>query len=169
MSFRKFGRTAVVAGGVLIGTLLIAGNASVLAQDSRPVLNSESAKKIVTGCEAYALENNLKVNIAVLDQGTNLMAFLRMEGAPVGSIDIAQWKANSSAAFPRSTKERFEAAKNFPAIGHAPNIAVFEGGEAIFTGSGVHLGGVGVSGAASSDDAACARAGIEAAGLEHKR
>lgn len=139
------------------------------AQTMAPVLSSESAQKIVSGCEAYAKDNGLKVNIAVLDQGKNLMAFLRMDGAPLGSIDIAMWKANGSAAFPRPTKTTSDRARDFPAIGHAPNIVIFEGGEAIFTDSGNHLGGVGVSGAASADDAACGRAGIEAAGLKFNR
>jgi uncharacterized protein GlcG (DUF336 family) len=169
MSFRKYGKLAIYAAVISVGALSAAGNSAIMAQDSRPVLNSESAKKIVAGCEVYARKNSLKVNIAVLDQGTNMMAFLRMDGAPIGSIDIAQWKANSSAASGRPTKARYEAAKNFPAIGHAPNIAVFEGGEPIYTDNGILLGGVGVSGAASADDAACARAGIEAANLEHQR
>ncbi|UTW55943.1 heme-binding protein [Kordiimonas sp. SCSIO 12610] len=164
MKKKMIGKTFAVA-AVITGLSAF----GLSAQDMRPVLNSASAKKITEGCEAYALDHDLKVNIAVLDQGTNMMAFLRMDGAPIGSIDIAEWKANSSAASGRPTKARFEAAKNFPAIGHAPNIAVFEGGEPIFTLDGVLLGGVGVSGAASADDAACARAGIEAAGLTFKR
>jgi len=151
-----------------LGAVAVVAGVSV-AQEMRAVLTSASAKKIVAACETYANQNGLKVNIAVMDQGKNLMAFLRMEGAPIGSIDIAQWKANSSAAFPRPTKDRFEASKTFPAIGFAPNIAIFEGGEAIFTEDGTHLGGIGVSGAASADDAKCARAGIEAAGLKFSR
>lgn len=163
MTLQFFKRSAIAACVALVAVL------PAQAQDMRAVLTSASAKAIVAGCEAYALENKLKVNIAVLDQGKNLMAFLRMEGAPVGSIDIALWKGNSSAAFPAATKGRFERAKDFPAIGFAPNIATFEGGEAIFTADGTHLGGIGVSGAASADDAACGRAGIAAAGLKHSR
>lgn len=163
MTAHLFKKIAIAA-GMTLATIVPAN-----AQEMRAVLTSASAKAIVAGCEAYALENNLKVNIAVLDQGKNLMAFLRMEGAPVGSIDIAMWKGNASAAFPRATKGTFERSKDFPAIGHAPNIAIFEGGEAIFTADGTHLGGIGVSGAASADDAACGRAGIAAAGLTHER
>lgn len=155
---------------ILSASLFLATIASpASAQTMAPILSSDSAQTIVTGCEAYAKENGLKVNIAVLDQGKNLMAFLRMDDAPLGSIDIAMWKANGSAAFPRPTKTTSDRARDFPAIGHAPNIVIFEGGEAIFTESGSHLGGVGVSGAASADDAACGRAGIEAAGLKFNR
>jgi uncharacterized protein GlcG (DUF336 family) len=150
----------------LIAASLIAASTAANAQEMRAALTTASAKTIIEGCEAFALENNLKINIAVLDQGKNLIAFLRMDGAPLGSIDIAMWKANSSAAFARPTKARAERAKTAPEIGFAPNIAVFEGGEPIFTVDGAHIGGVGVSGAASADDASCGRAGIEKAGLK---
>lgn len=146
---------------------LLAG--SVLAQDMRPALTTASAQAIIAGCQAFAVDKGWRLNIAVYDQGKNLMAFLRMDGAQLGSVDIAQWKANAAAAFPRSTKGASERAREFPAIGHAPNIAIFEGGEAIFTGEGSHIGGVGVSGARGSEDAECARAGISAAGLDHAR
>ena len=139
------------------------------AQEARPVLTAASAQAIVAGCEAYAQDKGWNLNIAVLDQGRNLQAFLRMDGAPLGSIEISQWKANATASFPRATKGAAERAQDFPALAAAPNIAIFEGGEAIFSEDGVHLGGVGVSGAAGSEDAECARAGIKAAGLRHDR
>ena len=149
------------------GFLAAAGSAA--AQDMRPALTASSAKAIVAGCEAHALEKGWKLNIAVLDQGRNLIAFLRMDGAPLGSLEISQWKANASASFPGPTKGAADRAQEFPALAAAPNIAIFEGGEAIFTKEGVHIGGVGVSGAAGSEDAECARAGIAAAGLRHDR
>lgn len=137
------------------------------AQEMRPALTAASAKAIVAGCEAFAAQKGWRLNIAVFDQGKNLQAFLRMDGAQLGSIDIAQWKANAAAAFPRPTKGAAESARTFPAIGHAPNIAIFEGGEAIFTTDGTHIGGVGVSGARGFEDAECARAGLDAAGLKY--
>ena len=146
------------------GFLAAAGSAA--AQDMRPALTASSAKAIVAGCEAHALEKGWKLNIAVLDQGRNLIAFLRMDGAPLGSLEISQWKANASASFPGPTKGAADRAQEFPALAAAPNIAICE---AIFTKEGVHIGGVGVSGAAGSEDAECARAGIAAAGLRHDR
>lgn len=150
-------------------TLLIAAVGAADAQDMRAALSAASAKAIIEGCEAFADEKGWRLNIAVHDQGDNLIAFLRMDGAPLGSKDIAQWKANSSAAFPRASKVTADRARDFPAIGFAPNIAIFEGGEAIFTADGSHIGGVGVSGARGSEDAECARAGIIAAGLKFSR
>jgi glc operon protein GlcG len=161
---RKLFETALsvfIASGIII--------TSAAAQGMRPALTAASAKAIVAGCEAFAEENDLNINIAVLDQGKNLIAFLRMDGAPLGSIDIAMWKANATASFPRATKGAADRAREFPALGFAPNIAIFEGGEAIFTADGDHLGGVGVSGATGAEDAACGRAGIANAGLAHTR
>lgn len=148
-------------------TLALGLTATAGAQELRPALTQKSALAIVAGCEAFAREKGWRLNIAVYDQGKNLQAFLRMDGAPLGSIDIAMWKANASSAFPRPTKVTADRAGDFPAIGHAPNIAIFEGGEAIFTLGGEHVGGVGVSGARGSEDAECARAGIDAAGLAY--
>ncbi len=153
----------------IFGILSLASAVAVSAQDMRPALNLESAKKIIAACEVMAGEKGWRLNIAVYDQGKNLLAFSRMDGAQLGSIDIAMWKANAASAFPRSTKGTADRAQEFPAIGHAPNIAIFEGGEAIFTSDGVHIGGVGASGARGSEDAECARAGIEAAGLRFSR
>ena len=156
---------AMVTG--VLSTALV--TAPVNAQEMRPVLSAASAQTIVDGCRDYAEGKGWNLNIAVLDQGRNLQAFLRMDDAPLGSIEIAQWKANATASFPRATKGTAERARDFPALAAAPNIAIFEGGEAIFTQDGVHIGGVGVSGAAGSEDAECARAGIAAAGLAHSR
>ncbi|MBL4791092.1 MAG: heme-binding protein [Kordiimonadaceae bacterium] len=141
----------------------------VAAQDMRAALTTKSAKAIIEGCQAFAVKTGLKVNISVFDQGRNMMAFLRMDGAHLGSIEIANWKASSSASFSRATKGAAERSKEFPALGHAPNIAIFEGGEAIFTNDGGFLGSVGVSGASSAQDAECGRAGIETAGLKSTR
>ncbi len=157
-------RKTIVA--ALVSCLCASG---ALAQDLRPALTAQSAQTIIQACEVFAGERGWRLNIAVHDQGKNLLAFLRMDGAQLGSIDIAMWKANAAAAFPRSTKGTADRAQDFPAIGHAPNIAIFEGGEAIFTEDGAHIGGVGVSGARGSEDAECARAGIVAAGLKFSR
>lgn len=154
---------------LVTGAALASQAFTVQAQEMRPVLTAASAKAIIAGCEAYAEDKGWNLNIAVLDQGRNMQAFLRMDGAPLGSIEIANWKANSTSSFPRATKGAADRAREFPALAAAPNIAIFEGGEPIFTEDGVHLGGVGVSGATGAQDAECAQAGIAAAGLTHKR
>lgn len=147
--------------------LVWAASSPLNAQEMRPALTTALAKEIINGCEVFAGEKGWRLNIAVYDQGKNMLAFLRMDGSQLGSIDIAQWKANAASAFPRSTKGAADTAKTFSAIGFAPNIAIFEGGEAIFTDDGIHIGGVGVSGARGFEDAECARAGLDAAGLKY--
>ena len=149
--------------------VLILSNWSASAQTLRPVLTTASAKAIVAACEEYANDKDLQVVIAVVDPGEDLVAYLRMDKVAPGTADIALWKAVSAAVFATSTKVFGELASKNPAISFAPKIATLEGGEAIFTTKGDHIGGVGVSGALSEDDAACARAGIARAGLKHDR
>ncbi len=162
-------RTGIVKRLTLVATIavLFSHSVTLVAQEMRPALTSSSAKIILSGCEEFARKHHLQVAIAVLDQGKNLVAFLRMDRTVPGAGDIALWKATSSALFGASTQE-FEAfAKNNPTISMAPHIAALEGGEPIYTLNGFLIGGIGVSGAASADDAACARAGIAAAKLTH--
>jgi uncharacterized protein GlcG (DUF336 family) len=117
-----------------------------------------------------ATERQWTVSIAVLDHGGNLAAFLRMDRTNLSSVDVAQWKANAAAKWGMATKQMVDRLSATPGFAHAPNTATLEGGVPVFSADGkVLLGGVGVSGAASADDAACARAGIARAGLSDAR
>lgn len=149
---------------------LILCAAAAPAQDLRPVLSAASAQTIVSTCAGMAGERQWNLSIAVLDHGGNLAAFLRMDRTSLASVDVAQWKANAAAHWGTATKQMAERAAAVPSYAHAPNIATFEGGVPVYSADGkVLLGGVGVSGAASADDAACARAGIAKAGLSDSR
>jgi glc operon protein GlcG len=140
------------------------------AQELRPVLTAASAQTIVATCAAMAAERGWKVSIAVLDNGANLAAFLRMDGTSLASVEVAQWKAGASATWGWQTRQMAERIATNPSFAHAPRVATFEGGVPVYSADGkVLLGGVGVSGAASADDAACARAGIAKAGLGDTR
>jgi len=103
------------------------------------------------------------MNIAILDAGANLKYFLRQDDAFLGSVKIAQLKANTSANFPFSTKQVGEITKNIPGIAFVPGLVTFEGGLPIKTGSGEHIGSVGVSGGTAEQDGICAQAGLDAA------
>ena len=155
----------------LIATLPLLAMAPALpAQDLRPVLNAASAQTIVATCAAMATERQWTVSIAVLDHGGNLAAFLRMDGTGLASVEVAQWKAGASSTWGWQTKQMVERIATNPSFAHAPRVSTFEGGVPIYTADGkVLLGGVGVSGAAAVDDAACARAGIAKAGLGDTR
>ena len=64
-----------------------------------------AAQEVVEGARAKADEIGVPMNIAVVDEGNNLTAFARMDGAWLGSIDIAQNKAYTARSFDMSTKD----------------------------------------------------------------
>lgn len=117
----------------------------------------------------HAEQHGRKINVAVVDRSGNLMAFLRMPGAFLHSIQLAIDKAYTAASFGFSTREWMTH------IGHdegmklgfssQPRLIVFGGGLPI-THHNDWIGGIGVSGASESEDEACARAGLAAIGME---
>lgn len=134
------------------------------AQELKPVLNYKVAQQILSGCIAYADSAKLNLAIAIYNSEGQLISFARMSGALLGVSKIAQWKGTSAAIYQTSSEET--ATWN---INDAPDIATIPGGLPIFTNDGNILGGIGVSGAASSVDVKCAEAGLKAAGLRFKR
>ncbi len=106
------------------------------------------------------------MNIAVLDAGVHLKAFSRMDGALLGSIDIALGKARTAALFGLSTEAIGEFSK--PG-GTSPGLELTNGGLVVFAGglpirdeNGVLLGAVGVSGGAVAQDLRVAQAAVAA-------
>src|SRR5258708_7385094 len=69
-----------------------------------PMINLEQAHKVITAGEQEAKNQGQPMNIAVVDAGGNLVAFHRMDGAWLGSIDISIKKAWTSRAFDIDTK-----------------------------------------------------------------
>ncbi len=135
----------------------------VLAQENKTVLTLETAMKMAAACEAKARTEGWKMNIAILDDGGNLKYFQRMDGAYRGSIQIAQLKANTSSMFPFSTKQAGDIVKDrVPGLAFVPGLVTFEGGLPIMTGSGEHIGAIGVSGARADQDGVCAQAALDA-------
>jgi glc operon protein GlcG len=146
----------------LVGVALSLAAGSGLAQDKRTVLTLDTAKKMAGACEQKAKAEGWKMNIAIVDTGGNLKYFLRQDDAFLGSIKIAQLKANTSSNFPFSTKQFGEIAKNVPGIAFVPGLVTFEGGLPIKTGSGEQVGAIGVSGDTAEHDGICAQAGLDA-------
>ena len=107
----------------------------------------------------------LKMNIAVVDAGTNLKAFARMNGAWIGSIDIAQKKARTARYFdmPTGTLGTLtQPGGSLYNIEHSNNgLITFPGGLPLLDGDTV-IGAIGVSGSAVEDDHAVAQAGVDA-------
>src|SRR6476660_8526756 len=69
------------------------------------MITLEEARKIILAAEREAQSQGQPMNIAVVDEGGNLVAFARMDGAWMGSIDIAINKAFTSRAFDIATKD----------------------------------------------------------------
>ncbi|HVW78681.1 MAG TPA: heme-binding protein [Alloacidobacterium sp.] len=126
----------------------------------------EAARRVIAAAEKKAQEIGQPMNIAVADEGANLVAFIRMEGAWLGSIDIAQKKAFTSRAFDISTKDLAQHSQSggqFFGI-HASNngkVMIFAGGIPLKAGNQV-VGAIGVSGGSGEQDHAVAEAGAKA-------
>ena len=166
---QRAGRSMAAAVG-----LLLCGSAA-MAMETKPVLTLDLARKMIAGCEAKAKSEGWKMNVAVVNDGANLVAFEHMDGAFLGSIYISQHKAMTSANFPFPTRQFADIAFGkdgkpgaVPGIANVPGVIAFAGGLPIMTASKVQIGGIGVSGGTADQDEQCAQAGLEAAQDELK-
>jgi uncharacterized protein GlcG (DUF336 family) len=130
------------------------------------MMTMEKAQGIIQAGVLKAKEIGQPMNIAVVDVGANLTAFARMDGAWLGSIDIAINKAFTAKAFDISTQElgrNSQPGSQFFGI-HVSNhgrIMIFAGGIPIKT-NGQIVGAVGVSGGSGEQDHAVAEAVVAA-------
>ena len=129
-------------------------------------ISAKQARAVVDAAKAKAAAIETKMDIAVVDVGGNLKAFLRMDGAWLGSIDIAIKKAKTARFFDMPTGE---IGKLSQPGGPLYNIEHSNGGLITFPGGvplkavdGVLIGAIGVSGATVENDHAVATAGAEA-------
>jgi len=124
------------------------------------------ARRVIDSARRAAESIGVAMNIAVVDQGNNLVAFDRMDGAWLGSIDIAMGKAYTARAFNMSTKDLAPLCQPGESLFgiHASNngrLIVFPGGLPLIR-DGEVVGAIGVSGGAVEQDQAVALAGAEA-------
>jgi uncharacterized protein GlcG (DUF336 family) len=130
------------------------------------MMTMEKAQLIIDAAIRKAEEIGQPMNIAVVDGGTNLVAFLRMDGAWLGSIDIAINKAFTAKAFDISTQDlgrNSQPGDQFFGI-HVSNhdrVMIFAGGIPIKV-KGEIVGAVGVSGGSGEQDQAVAEAAAAA-------
>lgn len=133
-------------------------------------LDARLAQAIVNGCASHAAGRSQSHAIAVVDAGGHLVAALRMDGNGSGIMDFAIAKAEAAAAWGFSTAQMAEGARATPGFAFAPHVVTVPGGVPIWSADGrERIGAVGASGEAPADDAACAEAGIVAAGLRPAR
>ena len=133
---------------------------------TRESVTLDAALHVIASARREAEAIGVAMNIAVVDQGNNLVAFQRMDGAWLGSIDIAQGKAYTARAFNMSTKDLAPLCQSGqPLFGiHASNngrLIIFAGGIPLERGGEV-VGAIGVSGGAVEQDQLVAEAGAEA-------
>jgi len=131
-------------------------------------ITTDQARAAIVAARTKAAEINTKMNIAVVDAGANLKAFLRMDGAWLGSIDIAQKKARTARYFDMPTGDIGNLSQpggSLYNIEHSNGgLITFPGGVPIKDGSGTIIGAIGVSGDTVENDHIVATAG--AAGVK---
>jgi uncharacterized protein GlcG (DUF336 family) len=126
-------------------------------------ISSELAQKMVNAAVAKARELGVSENVTILDDGGNLKAFSRMDGAPIPTIEMAQNKAYT-ALLGVSTQDFFNFIKGDPSllagVPTLARVAAWGGGFPIKV-DGEIVGAIGVSGAPTvQNDVDCARAAL---------
>jgi uncharacterized protein GlcG (DUF336 family) len=130
------------------------------------MLRLEDARRVIAAAEKKAQQISQPMNIAVADEGGNLVAHVRMDGAWLGSIDISINKAYTARAFDISTKDlaaHSQSGGQFFGI-HVSNrgrIMIFAGGIPLKR-DGKVVGAIGVSGGSGDQDQSVAEAGAAA-------
>jgi uncharacterized protein GlcG (DUF336 family) len=131
-----------------------------------PALNARAAQAIIAGCVVESTPRKQSHAIVVVDTGGHVIAALLMDGNNSGIYDFAMAKAEAAAAWGFSTAQMAKSASETAGFASAPHVVTVAGGVSVWSADGkVRIGAVGVSGEAPADDAACAEAGVQAAGL----
>merc|ERR1719309_138513 len=129
-------------------------------------MNRSSAERATRAAIAKSEQLNVKMNIAVVDSGANLVSFVRMDDAWLGSVDISIKKAKTATMFNMPTGDI--GALSQPGgplynIEHSNNgLITFPGGVPVRNKEGKVVGAVGVSGSTVENDHAVAAAAVEA-------
>ncbi len=152
------------AAAVLLASLFLGSASAQQMVVDRKVISAEAARKIAEGCEAFAKGKGWHVSVWVLDETLTPLYFYRMQGTPMFTVEPALAKAKVAVrtgqpneAYVRNaeTRGQFVATVNAVAGGYV----LSPGGLPIMI-DGQVAGGIGIGG--STDDRACAQAGIDA-------
>ena len=123
----------------------------------------EQAQAAIKAAHQKSLEMGVKMNIAVVDAGANLVAFVRMDDAWLGSLDISIKKAKTARFFDMPTGvigSLSQPGGSLYNIEHSNGgLITFPGGIPLKDASGKVIGGIGVSGSTVEDDDIVAEAG----------
>jgi uncharacterized protein GlcG (DUF336 family) len=130
---------------------------------SKQTVTYAVAAKMVEAAIARATDLGCKQNVAVVDEGGNLKAFGRMDGAPLLGMEGCQRKA-FTALFGVGTKDFYNSIKDHQGLliglSHFSRATVVGGGLPIVV-DGEVIGGIGVGGGTEDQDIDCAQAGLK--------
>jgi glc operon protein GlcG len=127
-----------------------------------PPIPLAQASAAIAAAVAEAKKHDWKLNVAVVDSGGNLVAFERMDGAQLASIQISEHKARSAVSFRRETKA-FENAiqqNNAPYVMTLDGVIGSRGGIPLIAGGKI-VGAIGCSGGTGSQDEVACKAGAQ--------
>lgn len=148
-------RTAVLA-AALLGCA-----AGVHAQTvTRQSIDLATARKIVAAAEAEATKNNWALSIAVVDNAGKLVYFQRMDETPLGTIEVAQGKAETAVNFRMPTGNLAQAVAQGGGMLTIRNMVALPGGYPIMI-DGKLVGAIGVSGGMRGEDDLAAAAALK--------
>ena len=141
-------------------TMLFSG--SVMAGGNNGI-TLDQAMAVVAAAQAKAEKQGTLMDIAVVDAGANLTAFVRMDGAFLGSIDISIKKAKTARFFNMPTGKLGELAQPGQPLFNIEfsnnGLITFPGGLPLKDKNGDIIGAIGVSGSSVEDDHEVASAG----------
>lgn len=129
-------------------------------------ITTEAANVMIDAAAAKSAELGLAVNIAILDAGAHLKTFRRMDGAPLGAIDLAIRKAKTAVLFEMDSEQIWPLVKpGGPAEGlqfSNGGLVTFGGGVLLRSADGQVAGAIGVSGGTVAQDGEIVAAGAAA-------
>jgi len=125
-----------------------------------PPISLDRARAAIAAVVAESRKRDWKMNVAVVDPGGNLVAFERMDGAMLASIQIAEHKARAAATFRRETKQFEDGIQ----LMHLNYLLAFDGiiasrGGIPLIEQGAIIGAIGCSGGTDSQDEIVSKAG----------
>ena len=129
---------------------------------TRPALKltHDAALKLVTAAAAKATEIGVPQVVVVVDEGCNMLAFLRMDGSRVLSIDSATRKAMTSAATGKPTGGLAADMELKLGLATTGKITNLKGGLPLIV-DGFVVGGIGIGSGTGEQDLVCAQAAVD--------
>ena len=168
---RQILTSLLIGAAVLVGTELCAQPPAPPNLDAIPEkmpfsnaygapIGAQRAQSLIEAAAAEATKKGWPMNIAVVDSGANLVAFLRMDGAQLASIAIAEHKARAAAKYRRPTKIFEDAVQKLDLkyILSLDDVVASRGGIPLIE-DGKIIGAIGCSGGTGSQDEAICTAG----------